>query len=104
MAVMSLGENKIGLVAGQQRLCYLSSVPRIFEKDGYIFFFYSNDHEPIHVHVRKGNGEAVFLVENEVFLRESEGLKVAELAKAESLAEANRELIIRSWHEHFDRP
>jgi hypothetical protein len=79
-------------------------VPRIFEKDGYLFFFYSNDHEPIDVHVRKGNGEAVFLVEDEVFLRESEGLKVAELAKAESLAEANRELIIRSWHEHFDRP
>ena len=49
-------------------------------------------------------GEAVFLVEDEVFLRESEGLKVAELAKAESLAEANRELIIRSWHEYFDRP
>jgi hypothetical protein len=24
------------------------------------FFFYSNDYEPIHVHVRKGNGEAVF--------------------------------------------
>jgi hypothetical protein len=79
-------------------------VPRIFEKDGYVFFFYSNDHEPIHVHVRKGNGEAVFLVEDEVFLRESEGLKVAELAKAEYFAEENRELIIRSWHEHFDRP
>jgi hypothetical protein len=79
-------------------------VPRIFEKDGYIFFFYSNDHEPIHVHVRKGNGEAVFLVQDEVSLRESEGLKVAELAKAELLAKANRELIIRSRHEHFDRP
>lgn len=79
-------------------------MPRIFEKDGYIFFFYSNDHEPIHVHVRKGNGEAVFLVQDEVSLRESEGLKVAELAKAELLAKANRELIIRSRHEHFDRP
>ena len=56
------------------------------------------------MNVRKGNGEAVFLVEDEVFLRESEGLKVSELAKAELLAEANRGLIIRSWHEHFDRP
>ncbi len=56
------------------------------------------------MHVRKGNGEAVFLVEDEVFLRESEGLKVAKPAKAEFLAEANRELIISSWHEHFDRP
>ena len=78
-------------------------MPKIFEKDGYLFFFYSNDHEPIHVHVRKGNGEAVFLVQDEIVLRESEGLKVAELAKAECFAEENRELIIRSWHEHFDR-
>ena len=78
-------------------------MPKIFEKDGYLFFFYSNDHEPIHVHVRKGNGEAVFLVQDEIMLRESEGLKVAELAKAESFAEEHRELIIRSWHEHFDR-
>jgi hypothetical protein len=97
LSEVSVGATKNSLVVGQQRLCYLSSVPRIFEKDGYIFFFDSNDHEPIHVHVRKGNGEAVFL-------RESEGLKVAELAKAESLAEANRQLIVRSWHEHFDRP
>ena len=79
-------------------------MPRIFEKDGYIFFFYSNDHEPIHVHVRKGNGEAVFIVEDDIVLRESEGLKIVELAKAEFLAKANRELIIRTWHEHFDRP
>ena len=39
-----------------------------------------------------------------IVLRESEGPKEAELAKAESLAETNRELIIRSWHEHFDQP
>lgn len=51
-----------------------------------------------------GNGEAVFFVEEGIFLRESEGPKGAELAKAESLAETNRELIIRSWHEHFDQP
>jgi len=37
-------------------------------------------------------------------LRESEGLKLAELAKAESLAEVNREFRTRSWHEHFDHP
>ena len=27
-------------------------MPIIFEQDGFKFFFYSNDHEPIHVHVR----------------------------------------------------
>lgn len=37
-------------------------MPTVFTKDGYRFFFYSNDHTPIHVHVRKGSGEAVFIV------------------------------------------
>jgi hypothetical protein len=50
-----------------------------------------------------GDGEAVFDVEQGVDLRESQGLKVKELAKAEALATENRQLIIRAWHEQFDR-
>ncbi|HKW29785.1 MAG TPA: DUF4160 domain-containing protein [Verrucomicrobiae bacterium] len=76
-------------------------MPTILEKDGYRFFFYSNDLRPIHVHVRYGNGEAVFNVETEVELRESQGLKLRELAKAEKLAEENKKLIIEKWHEHL---
>ena len=78
-------------------------MPKIFEKDGYRFFFYSNEHRPIHVHVRYGAGEAVFDVERQVELRESHGLKVRELAKAEELATAHRALIIERWHEHINR-
>lgn len=78
-------------------------MPKIFEKDGYKFFFYSNEHPPIHVHVRHGGGEAVFEVERRVELRESQGLKVRELAKAEELASEHRELIIEKWHEHINR-
>lgn len=77
-------------------------MPKVFEKDGYRFFFYSNDHRPIHVHVRYGGGEAVFDVEHGVELRESQGLQVRELARAEELASEHRELIIESWHEHFN--
>jgi hypothetical protein len=76
-------------------------VPKVFEQDGYRFFFYSNDHRPIHIHVRYGAGEAVFQLEEGVELRESQGLKVRELAKAEELATEQRELIIQRWHEHF---
>jgi hypothetical protein len=78
-------------------------MPKIFEKDGYRFFFYSNDHLPIHVHVRYGGGEAVFEVEGGIELRESQGLKVRELARAEELATEHLSLIIEKWHEHFDR-
>lgn len=77
-------------------------VPTVFTKDGFRFFFYSNDHEPIHVHVRKGDGEAVFDVAENVELRESVGLKLQELRQAQDLAEHHRELIIEKWHEHLD--
>jgi hypothetical protein len=77
-------------------------VPKIFEEDGYRFFFYSNEHRPMHVHVRYGGGEAVFDVEHDVELRESLGLKMQELTRAQELAEAHRQLIIDRWHEHLD--
>jgi hypothetical protein len=76
-------------------------MPTVFEKDGFRFFFYSNDHHPIHVHVRKGGGEAVFIVEGEVELRESSGLKLKDLSRAEDLANEHRDLIVSYWNEHF---
>ena len=68
-------------------------MPTIFEKDGYKFFFYSNEHLPIHVHVRRGGGEAVFDVEDLIELRESRNMKINELRKAQKLALENHNLI-----------
>ena len=75
-------------------------MPTVFEKDGFRFFFYSNEHEPVHVHVRKGGGEAVFVVEGEVELRESSGMKVKDLSRAENLAKENQNLILEKWNEY----
>jgi hypothetical protein len=77
-------------------------MPTVFTKDGFRFFFYSNDHIPIHVHVRKGDGEAVFEVEGEVTLRESVGMKTKDISRAEDLAIEHRQTILQHWHEHFD--
>ena len=76
-------------------------MPKIFDKDGFRFFFYSNEHHPIHVHVRHGDGEAVFEMEEGVELRESQNMKMSELAKAQKLAEENRRLIMEKWNEHI---
>ena len=35
-------------------------MPKIFEYFGFIFYFFSNEHEPIHVHVKHGDCESVF--------------------------------------------
>ena len=76
-------------------------MPTVFTKDGFRFFFYSNDHRPIHVHVRKGGGEAVFYIEGGVELRESVGLKLQDLRRAQELAREQRELILEKWKEHL---
>ena len=76
-------------------------MPQVFEKDGFKFAFYTNDHRPIHVHVRKGGGEAIFNVEDVVELRESHGLKVRELTRAQELAEQHKTIIINKWHEYL---
>ncbi|MHC1767995.1 MAG: DUF4160 domain-containing protein [Verrucomicrobiia bacterium] len=55
------------------------------------------------MHVRYGSGEAVFNIEPRVELRESQGLKVRELARAEELAAEHRGLIIQRWNEHLNR-
>lgn len=35
-------------------------MPKIFEYFGFVFLFYSNEHEPIHVHVNKDGREIIF--------------------------------------------
>jgi hypothetical protein len=77
------------------------AVPKIFEQDGYSFFFYSNDHAPIRVHVRRGGGEAVFVVDPKVELRESVGFNGRELSRAEDLIDDHLELIKQKWAEHL---
>ena len=45
----------------------------------------------------------MFNIDDEIDLRESKGLKLKELSKAQELAEENKEIIIQKWHEHLNR-
>lgn len=76
-------------------------MPTLFTVFGFRFLFYSNDHEPIHVHVIKGNTEARFQIQPEVKLLDNKGLKPAELKLAESLVEENKEMIVERWKVFF---
>ena len=76
-------------------------MPKVFEQDGFRFYFYSNDHLPIHIHVGYSGGEAVFVIGDVIVLRESRGMGTRDLSKAERLAEEHKELIIAKWNEHL---
>jgi hypothetical protein len=78
-------------------------MPKIFEYFGFIFFFYSNEHEPIHVHVSSGDAEAKFRIEPEIVLIENNGLKSREIRLAIMAIEENKEVIIERWKEFFEQ-
>ena len=69
--------------------------------------FYSNDHEPIHVHVVKGKGKikenAKFNIMPEISLVENNGLQPNEIKIAEMVIEENKELIFERWNEFFNK-
>ncbi|NCG04934.1 MAG: DUF4160 domain-containing protein [Bacteroidetes bacterium] len=77
-------------------------MPTLFYAFGMRFFFYSNEHNPIHVHVRNADGEAKFSV---VALSciDNKGLKNKDLRLAKTLIEENKELILKAWHAHFSK-
>ncbi|MDE5790372.1 MAG: DUF4160 domain-containing protein [Muribaculaceae bacterium] len=78
-------------------------MPTLFILFGFRFFFWSNDHEPIHVHIIKGDSEAKFNVIREVELVDNHGFKKNELRLIESIIEENRDIIIERWKEFFNK-
>ena len=77
-------------------------MPTIFILFGFRFLFYANDHEPIHVHVVKGNIRAKFLL-NPVEMVENHGLKPSEIKMAESVIEENKEVIAEHCNKFFNK-
>jgi hypothetical protein len=82
-------------------------MPTLFIFFGMRFVFYSNDHEPVHIHVIKGKGKikeySVWRVAPEIALIENNGLKPNELKMAEMVIEENREIILNSWNLYFGK-
>lgn len=75
-------------------------MPTIFEIFGLRFFFFSDDHNPVHVHVVKGDDDAKIQIEPEIQLIYNHGLKARDLRRALELAEMYKDEIISVWHEY----
>ena len=79
-------------------------MPEIFRFFGFSFFFYSKEHDPIHVHVEGNGGYAKFDWNGEsFFLVESEGIKKGDMKKISDVIEENKDLIVKRWQEHFNK-
>ncbi|MDO5446342.1 MAG: DUF4160 domain-containing protein [Prevotellaceae bacterium] len=77
-------------------------MPTIFIFFGFRFLFYSNDHEPIHVHIIKGRCEAKYNIEptNQVY---NHGFKPQEISMIESIITENHNVIKERWTQYFGK-
>lgn len=76
-------------------------MPTLFVIYGLRFYFYSDDHLPIHVHVRNADGRAKIQVQPEIEVMENRGIKPADMKRALVIVRLYQHRIIREWYEHM---
>ena len=76
-------------------------MPTVVILKGFRFFFYSNDHDPLHIHVEKDEKTAKFNLEP-VSLVKSKRFNASELRVVRRLIEDNVEQFKLKWDEYFN--
>ncbi len=77
-------------------------MPTILMIFGLRFYFFANEHLPIHVHLENADGRAKIALEPEVELVENNGIKPKDIKRAMSIVEQYREEFIGKWKEFHD--
>ncbi len=79
-------------------------MPKVFESNGYKFFFFANEgnpREPVHIHVRKGEKLAKFWIAPTILLQDNYGFNSKELNWIENEIESEIMLIQEKWNDFF---
>ena len=85
-------------------------MPKIFEYLGIIIFFYSNEHEPIHVHATYNSLESkaeFYIIEGKIseirikFVKDKKPLKGTKLKDFEKFLEFYADKIVEKWVDYF---
>ena len=77
-------------------------MPEILRIFGLRFYFYSREHEPMHVDVKSADGKAKFaILPDGIVLVYNKGLKPKDIKCAEMVLEENKDLAIAKWNEYF---
>lgn len=75
-------------------------MPTLLKVNGFKFFFYSNEHEPMHIHVLKGEEYAkISLVDLRVSFN---NFKSKDLNFIKEIIKENQGDFIKAWREYFN--
>lgn len=74
-----------------------TAMPEVFRMFGMRFFFFANEHLPVHIHVQNADGRAKFNISPVVKLVMNKGLKASDIKLAEAVIEENKSIIIKAW-------
>ncbi|MCX8941245.1 DUF4160 domain-containing protein [Vibrio parahaemolyticus] len=75
--------------------------PKVYEENGFKFFFWSNEEERMHVHVTDNDGEAKFWLEPSIELADSYGFPPKTIKRLQRSVEKHKNEITASWEKHF---
>jgi hypothetical protein len=73
---------------------------KVLSKKGYSFSFYNNEHEPIHVHVKKDGCEAVVEIEP-IRVKRNIGFSDKDLQRIIDIIKEKKEAIKGAWYDFF---
>ena len=76
-------------------------MPTLLDQDGFKFFFYSNEHKPMHVHVVRGDDFAKVELSTLNVIYNS--MKPKDLKRAIALVKSNNQTFMRKWDEYFSQ-
>lgn len=79
-------------------------MPTVLFLNGFKFFFYSNENnEPVHIHVRKGNGEGKVWLEPVAQTVWMTGFTKQEESAVWQIVADNEQLFKNKWYEYFGK-
>ena len=77
-------------------------MPTILKIDGFRFFFFSNEHNPKHIHIEKA--DAYVRIElNTLKVTDSYNLNSKDIKKLVELVKQNNNILKGAWDEYFNR-
>ncbi len=77
-------------------------MPTVLRKEGFRFFFYSDEHTPSHIHVEKGEAYARIELDS-LRVTDTYSISSKDLKKILLIVREYREYLQEAWNEHFQK-